>query len=105
MSDTRIRYINRVVLVNDRGDRVLDTLVRQNKYPEHCKLNIKDGLKQKMFRLAEDLAPSLETVAEVIANIVKDKPVAGYHLTMKLTDIGYWEKAIAIGGTVTAQTY
>ena len=100
----RFRYINRVVLVNERGDRILDTLVRPTNFPEGCQVQARDGLKSKVFQLAAELGPSLETVAEVIANIVKDKPFVGYHQTNKLTDIGYWDPAIAIGDKTNKKT-
>lgn len=38
-----------------------------------------------MFKLAADIGPSLQDVAEIVANLVKDKPFAGYHQSNKLT--------------------
>ena len=47
----KFKYINRVVLVNDRGERVLDTLVKPSaKLPKDCKITPKDGLKTKIFQ-------------------------------------------------------
>lgn len=99
------KYINRVVLINDRGDRVLDTLVRPIEFPEGCKINAKDGMKTKLFKLAAEIGPTLEEVAEVVANLVKGKPFVGYHQAMKCTDMGYWDPAIALGGTISQDTY
>lgn len=104
-SDTRYKYLNRVVLINERGDRVLDTLVKPSKIVEGFRVTTKEGIKTKIFQLAADIAPSLETVAEIIANIVKDKPFVGYHQAAKLSDMGYWNAAIAIGGKLTRENY
>lgn len=104
-SDSKFKYINRVVLVNERGDRVLDTLVKPVNLPEGCKTMERDGLKTKIFELATDVGPSLKTVAEVVANIVKDKPFVGYLQMMKLTDILFWDAAITIGGKVSRESY
>jgi len=94
-----IKCVNRVVLVNHKGDRVLDTLVRPEEFPEGCTVNVRDGIKKKFIKLAAEIGPTLDQVAEVIAYLVKDKPLVGYHLPMKLTDARAWEPMLARSGS------
>lgn len=43
------KYLNRVVLINERGDRILDTLVKPIKQLDGCKIMAKNGIKTKIF--------------------------------------------------------
>ena len=80
--------VPRIVLVDDHGNRVLDTLVKPEQLGLGEKYVIREGLKTKLCQLADDKGPSLETVIKVIKFLVKDKPLCGYHLPMKLADLG-----------------
>lgn len=48
----------------------------------------KEGLKTQLMKLGEEKGPPLEILRELITDLIKDKKVVGYHLPMKLTDIG-----------------
>ncbi len=49
---------------------------------------IKDQLKRKLLSLAFDIGPNIEDVKQVILHMIANKKVVGYHLIMKLTDLG-----------------
>ena len=80
--------VPRVVLVDDQGNRVLDTLVKPQTLLQGEKYVVKEGLKTKLCQLATEKGPSLESVIQVIKFLVRDKPLCGYHLPMKLVDLG-----------------
>ena len=80
--------VPRIVLVDDQGNKVLDTLVKPETLSHGEKYVIKEGLKTKLCLLATDKGPSLETVISVIKYLVRDKPLCGYHLPIKLADLG-----------------
>ena len=80
--------VPRIVLVDDQGNRVLDTLVKPEVLGAKEKYVIKEGLKTKLCQLATEKGPSLETVVKVIKFLVRDKPLCGYHLPIKLADLG-----------------
>ena len=66
----------------------MDTLVAPEKLPEGEKIVTKEGLKTQLVKLGETKGPSLAIVKELIIDLIKDKKVVGYHLPIKLTDIG-----------------
>lgn len=82
------KAVTRVVLLNDKGQRTLDTLVCPVKLKEPEKYVLKDGLKSQLFKLAQTRGPSITEVIKVMNHIIKDKKLVGYHLPMKLADIG-----------------
>jgi hypothetical protein len=67
---------------------VLDTLVKPEPLGAGEKYVIKEGLKTKLCQLADAKGPTLETVVKVIKLLVKNKPLCGYHLPMKIADLG-----------------
>ena len=87
-----IKGINRVVLVDQVGRRVFDTLVKMQELPKGEKYMIKDGLKKNMVEFANDQAPELSLVVKVLNHLISDKVLVGYHLPLKLNDLGVFEK-------------
>ena len=73
--------------------------MRPEEFPEGCTVNVRDGIKKKFIRLAAEIGPTLDQVAEVLAHLIKDKPLVGYHLPMKLTDARAWEPMLAQSGS------
>ena len=83
------KIISRVVLVTDSGQRVLDTLVSsQDQVPAGEKVVVKDGLKTKLHLLADARGPKLQECIDVITFLIRGKKLVGYHLPMKLADVG-----------------
>jgi hypothetical protein len=76
--------VPRITLVDDKGNRVLDTLVKPELLGEGEKHIVKEGLKCKIFELAQDQGAKLELVLEVIKFLIKGKPLISYHLPLKL---------------------
>lgn len=48
----------------------------------------KDQLKRKLLSLALDVGPNIEDIKQVILHLIANKKLVGYHLIMKLTDLG-----------------
>ena len=82
------KVVSRVALVNEKGQRVLDTLVKPQELQEGESLVIKEGLKTELMKLGQEQGPTLELIRELITDLVKDKKVMGYHLPNKLNDLG-----------------
>ncbi len=76
--------IGRVVLVNEKGQRVLDTMIK----PQHQELNLKQGLRQTLNAIAEKKAEPIDKVRQRVLQLIKGKKVVGYHLPQKLADFG-----------------
>jgi len=74
----------RVVLVNECGERVLDTLVA----PQVTDVAIKGGMKQALLKYAELKAESYQSVKERILSLIQGKSIVGYHLPQKMSDLG-----------------
>ena len=87
ISDEKSKCIYRVVLVNQHGDRILDSLIKPTLSEEVIMKN-KDQLKRKLLSLALDVGPNIEDVKQVILHLIANKKLVGYHLIMKLTDLG-----------------
>ena len=45
-------------------------------------------MKRKLLSLALDIGPNIEDVKQVILHLIANKKLVGYHLIMKLTDLG-----------------
>ena len=56
--------------------------------PEEVINKNKDQLKRKLLSLALDVGPNIEDVKQVILHLIANKKLVGYHLIMKLTDLG-----------------
>lgn len=78
----------RVVLVNEKGQRVLDTLIK----PQYQDLALKGGMRQDLHRISKAKAETIDTVRERVLDLIKGKKVVGYHLPQKLADFGILNK-------------
>jgi len=85
-------HVFRVVLVNERGERVLDTLVK----PQFKDIAMKGGLRQDLHRIAKAKGESIETVRARVLDLIKGKKVVGYHLPQKLADFGILNKVASV---------
>ena len=74
----------RVVLVNEQGERVLDTLVR----PQFEDLMLKPGLRRQIQDRAKLDGESIESVRKRVLSLVSGKKLVGYHLPQRLADFG-----------------
>lgn len=72
-------------MVNERGERILDTLV-QPQYGLH-EISVGKGLKETVVKFAEHRAEPLPKVIERIRRLVTGKKLIGYHLFTKLADL------------------
>ena len=81
-----------MVLVDQLGRRVLDTLVKMQELPKGEKYMIKEGLKKNMVEFANEHAPELSLVVPVLNHLIQGKVLVGYHLPLKLNDLGVFEK-------------
>ena len=70
------KNVARVVIVNDKGQRVLDTLVK----PQLTDIALKPGVKSQMYKLSEMRAEHVEVVRERVLGLIKGKKLVGYHL-------------------------
>lgn len=69
-----IKFINRLVLVNEKGDRLLDTLVGAQTLPEGTVVaEPREGTKKRLKNLAQDVGPSLHDIRKVISHLIKGK--------------------------------
>ena len=78
------KNIARVVIVNDKGQRILDTLVK----PQTTELALKPGIKSQMFKLSQMRAEHIDVVRERVLSLIKGKKLVGYHLPQKIADLG-----------------
>lgn len=76
--------ICRVVILNDKGLRVLDTLISTGTVLIH----VKPGVKSQLFKIANLKGPSLDEVKKKVLEIIKGRKVAGYLVLVKLEDLG-----------------
>lgn len=67
---------------------MIDTLVCPRDLPDNEKYVAKDGIKSQLLKFGKSRGPKLTEVLEVINFIIQDKKLVGYHLPMKLSDIG-----------------
>ena len=77
------KNIARVVIVNEDGERVLDTLVA----PQTKDVAVKGGHRQAVFKFAEAKAETFETVREKVVQLIQGKKLVAYHLGMKCSDL------------------
>lgn len=75
----------RVVLKNDRGERVLDTLIKPPVDGSAVNLGKKT---QAIYDLAMLKAPTLDVVQRYLTEMLSKRTVIGYHILMKLEDLG-----------------
>ena len=74
----------RVVIVNEHGQRVLDTYIK----PQQEDLAVKPGIKSQLFKFSKCRAETIEVVRERVTKIIRGKHLVGYHLPQKMTDFG-----------------
>jgi len=74
----------RVCLVNEQGERVLDTLVK----PQVAEVAVKGGTKQALMKYAELKAESYEAVRERVLKLIEGRSLVAYHLPQKMSDLG-----------------
>lgn len=56
------KNVGRVILVNERGERVLDTLVKPQLEMDLCA--VKQGVKSQLFQFADEFGPDISMVRE-----------------------------------------
>jgi hypothetical protein len=84
-----LKYVMRACLTNQDGDRLLDTLIAPPDLPKGVNVTQpKEGIKKRMIGLAKEIGPTVKDVAHVICHFVKGKMLTGYHVPMKLQDLG-----------------
>lgn len=83
-----VKGVTRVVLVNERGQRVLDSLVRPVELPGEEKYVAKAGIKVQLLELAKARGPAIGDVTAAINYIIRDKKLVAYHLPLKMADLG-----------------
>lgn len=72
------------MLVNEQGERVLDTLVA----PQVSDVACKGGTKTALLNYAQLKAEKLEVVRSRVIELVRGKSLVGYHLPQKMGDLG-----------------
>jgi hypothetical protein len=78
------KNVSRVVLVNSKGERLLDTYIK----PQHPDCLLKQGIKSSLFNYSKAKAQPIEAVRERFLAIIKGKTLVGYHLPQKIADFG-----------------
>lgn len=74
----------RVCLINEQGERVLDTLVA----PQVADVAIKGGTKQALLKYAELKAEKYDIVKRRVLKLINGKSLVAYHLPQKMSDLG-----------------
>lgn len=70
------KNIARVVIVNERGERVLDTFIK----PQLDEIVVKTGIKSQLYKLSKLRGEPIEVVRERVFEIIRGKKLVGYHL-------------------------
>lgn len=81
---------NRVVLLNEEGERVLDTLIKI----EDTLVHVKQGLKQDLLNLSKAKGPELKSVQQKVVELMKGRTIVGYHIELKLNNLGIFAKLL-----------
>ncbi len=72
-----------MVVKNDRGERVLDTLVKAD--DPHLSIGSKN---RQVYLFSLQRAPTFPQVQSYLREILKDRKIVGYHTEMKMEDLG-----------------
>ena len=88
----------RVVLVSEKGERLLDTLVK----PQTEEVAIKSGIKTQLFKLSKEKGAPIEIVREYVVHLISGKQVIGYHLPQKMADFGLLDLIVSKEGVGSA---
>ena len=67
-------------------------MVKMQELPKGEKYMIKEGLKKNIVEFANEKAPELAVILQVLNHLIKGKVLVGYHLPLKLNDLGLFEK-------------
>lgn len=81
------KNVSRVVIVNDRGERVLDTYIK----PQLDGIPVKPGIRSQLLKLSSQQAESIEIVRERVFHIIRGKKLVGYHLSQKMAEFGLFD--------------
>ena len=84
------KNIARCVIVNEAGERVLDTFIK----PQDENLAVKQGIKSQLFKFSKVRAETLEAVRERVFRIIRGKKLVGYHLPQKMADFGLFDDGV-----------
>jgi hypothetical protein len=76
----------RITIINETGERVLDTLLRTDKEL----LVVKQGVKSQLKKYADEKGPTLEQVKSRLLEIIRGRTLVAYHINLKLNDLGIW---------------
>jgi hypothetical protein len=77
------KFPSRVVIKNERGERVLDTVTKA----DDPRLEIGSD-RQSLKEYSIERAPTLEQVRELLTTLFRGRSLVGYHIEMQLTDLG-----------------
>ena len=81
--------MTRVTICGPNGERLLDTLVgEQNMPPDTVVAAPREGIRKQMLNLAQEIGPSLTDVRAVFMHFARGKSLIGYHMPLKLQDMG-----------------
>lgn len=79
----KLKFPSRVVVKNELGERVLDTLVKADD-PE-----LQIGLdKQSVKDYSVERGPTMEQVRTYLSEVFRGRSLVGYHIEMQLADLG-----------------
>lgn len=80
------KNVGRVILVNERGQRVLDTLLKPQLEMEACAVS--KGIKSQVFAFSDEQGPEIQLVRERVKQLISGRTLIGYHLPQKISDFG-----------------
>ena len=83
------------MIVNERGERVLDTFIK----PQNDELAVKSGIKSQLFKFSRAKAETIDVVRERVFKIIRGKKLVGYHLPQKMADFGLFDNE-TVGGVL-----
>ena len=88
MFDNSVRPA-RVVLVNDRGEIVLDSMIRVE---DSMMVMVKPGKKTAILEDAKARGPSPDLVRKKVLELIAGKKLVGYGLKAKLLELGIYSR-------------
>lgn len=76
-----------MVIVNTRGERVLDTLIQVQVHGQPL-IMTKQGKKSSILEVANVKGPSLESVQKKVTELISGRTVVGSHIKTKMQELG-----------------
>ena len=70
----------RICLVNDKGERVFDTIIK----PVDNMFQAKPGIKNEIMKFSKNNAPTIDEVQKKVLELIKGKILVGYSIINKL---------------------